>query len=141
MTKYEELQDQIREMENNYVIDNSDRAIMQDLFNQNITYLTGESWGADDESDDKENWSDLKKIEVIAAELDWKYWNKDHTLTKEDIIECATRLFHGCMNKAASWMKSGGVLVKTNCITKEVSVTFELADVTHYWKDDEIRAM
>ena len=121
--EYNAVQEQLKEFERNYNATREDWEQLQKVFDELIEDLK----------------YDGDKIDTCAEALDWKYFNiQNRTINISDVVETATRLFEDICTKynGTGIISTGGVTVKSNIITKQVLVNFELSSNQAFWDEE-----
>lgn len=121
--EYNDIQERLKEFERNYNATCEDWEQLQKVFDELIENLK----------------YDGDKINTCAEALDWKYFNiQDRTININDVIKTATRLFEDICTKynGTGVISTGGVTVKSNMITKQVLVNFELSSNQAFWDEE-----
>ena len=121
--EYNDIQERLREFERNYNATCEDWEQLQKVFDESIENLK----------------YDGDKINTCAKALDWKYFNiQDRTININDVIKTATQLFEDICTKynGTGVISTGGVTVKSNMITKQILVNFELSSNQMFWDEE-----
>ncbi len=76
-----------------------------------------------------------REINKTCEALDWRYFDVDHTITIDNVIDTARYLFQSICddNNGTQVMSTGGVTVRANVILGEVDVHFAVFERSAYY--------
>lgn len=111
--------------------------VIQEYYNVDESYDTPED---DDLFDEMTDNSDYKRVERVGRALDWKYRDRDSTISHQEVLTTMMYCFESCIRSHKSsgvveaYVSTGGVTIKTNSILHSIEVSF---DVFQYTVNDE----